>query len=150
MGFLCSADQTEVHAHVYLLSKVSSVVRQTASQLRSIHRGHVHITLAEIDGPTVGTLLEFLYLGETKMTEKTSENLHTLCQMLDINIGEDKITIQDVLPPTQHPPGPPFPDSDKNTAKKHKSNTTTNTRPLSNTTAPKPAMTSKTSPSYKT
>merc|ERR1711874_414199 len=68
---------------------------------------------------TVGTLLEFLYLGETKMTEMSSENLHTLCQMLDINIGEDKITIQDVFLPEQFSPvetvqkSPPLQASEK-------------------------------------
>jgi len=135
LTFICTADGTEVHAHIYLLSKVSSIIKQAATQFYQHHHGHMHVTLDGIDSPTLGTLIEFLYLGGTTMSHQAANNLYVLCEMLAINIDQSKITVTDV-------PLPKITNSDRVKSTK-KASSSPSSSSKSSSSSPKPSSPAK-------
>lgn len=114
LTFICTADGTEIHAHVYLLGKVSTIIKQAANQFYQYQQGHMHVTLEGIDSPTLGTLIEFLYLGGTSMSHKAADNLYVLCEMLAIDIDQSKITVTgETTRPVPVPQRPQITNSEK-------------------------------------
>jgi len=90
--FFCDGDNKRVIGHSVLMKNISKLVLQSL-QL-SLLQEKIVIILENVNSQTVENLLQFLYAGEVTVSEENAENLHDLCQMLEIDFGQDVVSVR--------------------------------------------------------
>jgi len=90
--FVCNGDNKRVIGHSVLMKNISKLILQSL-QL-SLLQEKIVIILDNVKSQTVENLLQFLYAGEVTVSEENAEHIHDLCQMLEIDFGQEVVSVR--------------------------------------------------------
>ena len=93
--FICKKDGKEIHAHSVVMKNISLLIESHVTLLKFQQK--IFITIEDVSSLTVLNLLQFLYSGEVTVSERDAESLHQLCLLLNIDFGQEIVSI-----PTNH------------------------------------------------
>merc|ERR1719259_705949 len=74
------------------MKNISKLILQSL-QL-SLLQEKIVIILENVKSQTVENLLQFLYAGEVTVSEENAEHIHDLCQMLEIDFGQEVVSVR--------------------------------------------------------
>merc|ERR1719378_315816 len=74
------------------MKNISKLILQSL-QL-SLLQEKIVIILENVKSQTVENLLQFLYAGEVTVSEENAEHIHDLCQMLQIDFGQEVVSVR--------------------------------------------------------
>merc|ERR1719228_2254834 len=74
------------------MKNISKLILQSL-QL-SLLQEKIVIILENVKSQTVENLFQFLYAGEVTVSEENAEHIHDLCQMLEIDFGQEVVSVR--------------------------------------------------------